>query len=278
MRWPTSAWPATGPISSGLQVHSLACLIHTRMGSGSAADVAWTEAQVAVAAGEHFGLIFYSLAMEERDGAPGARGSAALRHFHRRFEEGHVQHTVISGPVIARLVRDVDDEGARALFDVIDAWEPRPDDDAIGDTIGWMRAIVANDGHHLARRADRDSDNGALVLAADAWADAAVAFEATSDPAAARSAHEQGVGLDRRIGIVNRTVMPDGLAPSPEALQLTPAQQQVVALVLAGRSNDQIATTLFISRRTVESHLTSVFRRLGVSRRTQLVSILSPAT
>lgn len=53
---------------------------------------------------------------------------------------------------------------------------------------------------------------------------------------------------------------------------LSPKEREVVALVAEGRSNPQIAARLFISRRTVESHLSSVFRKLGVSNRTQLAA------
>ena len=51
---------------------------------------------------------------------------------------------------------------------------------------------------------------------------------------------------------------------------LTPQELQVAILVAEGRRNREIADTLFLSLRTVESHLSRVFRKLGVSSRTQL--------
>ena len=51
---------------------------------------------------------------------------------------------------------------------------------------------------------------------------------------------------------------------------LTPQELQVAALVAEGRRNREIADTLFLSPRTVESHLGRIFRKLGVSTRTQL--------
>ena len=52
---------------------------------------------------------------------------------------------------------------------------------------------------------------------------------------------------------------------------LTPTERDVVRLVSEGLANKDIATRLFISPRTVESHLTHVYNKLGVSSRVQLV-------
>jgi DNA-binding CsgD family transcriptional regulator len=51
---------------------------------------------------------------------------------------------------------------------------------------------------------------------------------------------------------------------------LTPAEHDVVRLVAEGLTNKDVAVRLFISPRTVQSHLAHVFAKLGVSTRTQL--------
>ncbi|HUA44162.1 MAG TPA: AAA family ATPase [Solirubrobacteraceae bacterium] len=56
---------------------------------------------------------------------------------------------------------------------------------------------------------------------------------------------------------------------------LTPAQTRVMELVVDGMSNREIAGTLYMSPRSVEAHLTKIYRELGVRSRAQLVAALS---
>jgi DNA-binding CsgD family transcriptional regulator len=51
---------------------------------------------------------------------------------------------------------------------------------------------------------------------------------------------------------------------------LTPTERDVVRLVSQGLANNDIATRLFISRRTVQTHLTHVYTKLGLTSRVQL--------
>lgn len=53
---------------------------------------------------------------------------------------------------------------------------------------------------------------------------------------------------------------------------LSPTERTVVDLVTSGLSNPQIGERLYISRRTVETHLSHVFRKLGVGNRAQLAA------
>ena len=50
---------------------------------------------------------------------------------------------------------------------------------------------------------------------------------------------------------------------------LTERQREVAELVRRGHTNRDIATTLFISEKTVERHLARIFAQLGVSRRAE---------
>jgi DNA-binding CsgD family transcriptional regulator len=51
---------------------------------------------------------------------------------------------------------------------------------------------------------------------------------------------------------------------------LTPAERRVASLVSDGRTNREIAAALFLSERTVASHLTHIYAKLGVRSRTEL--------
>jgi DNA-binding CsgD family transcriptional regulator len=53
---------------------------------------------------------------------------------------------------------------------------------------------------------------------------------------------------------------------------LTPAELKVADLVAEGLTNREIGARLFISDKTVRSHLTHVFAKLGVATRAQLAS------
>jgi DNA-binding CsgD family transcriptional regulator len=63
-------------------------------------------------------------------------------------------------------------------------------------------------------------------------------------------------------------------ATGPESL--TAAQQQVARLASAGRSNRQIAEELFVTIKTVETHLAAAYRKLGITARDELAAMLAP--
>ena len=66
-------------------------------------------------------------------------------------------------------------------------------------------------------------------------------------------------------------------ALSPALESLTPAERQVADLAAAGHSNREIAQRLYVTRRTVETHLTHVFAKLGISGRSELVDLFAHA-
>ena len=62
-------------------------------------------------------------------------------------------------------------------------------------------------------------------------------------------------------------VRPIGLAPI-----FTAREREVIALVVEGRSNDEIGAALGITSKTVEAHLRRLFDRLGLQSRTELAT------
>lgn len=68
--------------------------------------------------------------------------------------------------------------------------------------------------------------------------------------------------VDDTLGPRNRSVLPE---------RLTPRETQVVELVSLGLANKQIAERLAIAENTVRHHLTSIFDKLAVTNRVQLM-------
>jgi len=70
--------------------------------------------------------------------------------------------------------------------------------------------------------------------------------------------------MDRIISVVGRDLKEKTLD------QLTPTEFHVLKLIGQGKSNDEIATILFISKNTVRSHIKSIYAKLDTHSRLQL--------
>ncbi|SMB95356.1 two component transcriptional regulator, LuxR family [Thermanaeromonas toyohensis ToBE] len=57
--------------------------------------------------------------------------------------------------------------------------------------------------------------------------------------------------------------------PKAPGTSLTRREKEILAYVVKGESNKQIARRLYISEKTVKNHLTRIFRKIGVQDRTQ---------
>jgi DNA-binding NarL/FixJ family response regulator len=57
---------------------------------------------------------------------------------------------------------------------------------------------------------------------------------------------------------------------APASGELTPSEHRVAELVAQGRTNREVAAALFLAERTVETHLSHVYRKLGIRSRTEL--------
>jgi DNA-binding NarL/FixJ family response regulator len=56
------------------------------------------------------------------------------------------------------------------------------------------------------------------------------------------------------------------------AEQLTDRERRITALIASGASNPEIAQELFLSRKTVERHVSNVLKKVGVRNRAELAA------
>lgn len=89
------------------------------------------------------------------------------------------------------------------------------------------------------------------------------------------------LGADQLHARLRADLRDDGLAMRPRRVavratqgwvSLTASEQAIVGLVGEGLTNTEIGQRLYISRRTVESHLGRVYAKLGLTTRGQLVA------
>jgi DNA-binding CsgD family transcriptional regulator len=59
--------------------------------------------------------------------------------------------------------------------------------------------------------------------------------------------------------------------------ELTPQELQVAVVVAEGATNREAAAQLFVSPKTIETHLSHIYRKLGVRSRTELARTLRPS-
>jgi predicted ATPase/DNA-binding CsgD family transcriptional regulator len=81
----------------------------------------------------------------------------------------------------------------------------------------------------------------------------------------------QGLTLAEAVAYVTRGRGPR-VRPALGWHSLTPTELTVAQAVAEGLSNPQVAARMFISRRTVTTHLTSIFHKLGISSRAELAA------
>jgi ATP/maltotriose-dependent transcriptional regulator MalT len=117
--------------------------------------------------------------------------------------------------------------------------------------------------------------------------DLGATFRAAGQRTAAREPLLDGLGLAARCGArtlegrARVELAAIGIRPRTTdragADSLTPSERRVAELAAAGGTNREIAQTLFVTEKTVETHMGRAFRKLTISSRRQLPDVLARA-
>jgi len=88
-----------------------------------------------------------------------------------------------------------------------------------------------------------------------------------------------GMGMERLVARAHQGLLQAGARPrrtrATGPTSLTDSQAQVAALAAEGLSNREIAERLYVTIKTVETHLMAVFRKLGITGRDQIPEALA---
>lgn len=190
---------------------------------------------------------------------------------------------------IARIVRTALGAGcaelARTGAEVAAADAGAEEEGARWTAAQWCAALTEGDPATLDACAKFYEESGYLPLFADASADAAVACAAAGDSAGARKRLAAAAEVHRELGADHeirratavlrslgvRTSSPTRKArPATGWEALTATEQRVAALVADGLSNPDIAAILFLSRRTVQNHVSHIITKLGARSRVEV--------
>jgi DNA-binding CsgD family transcriptional regulator len=154
----------------------------------------------------------------------------------------------------------------------------------LADTVdGPFVAIALRHAHALARAdaallatvADEFDGLGAELLAAEAYRSAANAYRREGRGASAAAAARR---CDELLGRCGHPMSPALEAPLPAGEELTGREREVALLAARGRTSPEIAAALFLSVRTVDTHLHRVYRKLMVEGRHELAGALGVAS
>ncbi|WP_327322008.1 helix-turn-helix transcriptional regulator [Streptomyces sp. NBC_01210] len=157
-----------------------------------------------------------------------------------------------------------------------------------------LRAEAALAQHHGDTRAAADlferaaqayAPSGAAVWEAYSLLLATVQAQAAGDgpravamwERARRLADDGGARLLSDLASIVRPQAEETLRAPTELDQLTTREREIAELVAEGLSNQAIATKLYLSRRTVETHLSAIYRKTSVSSRSALAGLMTRA-
>ena len=261
-------------------------------GESSAAEILATEVErTFLPAGANPMLALVQFARARAALADG-RNADAYDHARQIFDESDLAyHPFLRSWAVADLAEAAAAVGAheeaRALIAPVEAIEAKVHGPHLRAELGVARALLADDSHApdsfaealAAVEAPWPYHRARLLLAHGSWlrrhrnvADSRRPLRAARDlfdalgfePAAERARQEL-----RASGETSRRRVPEAWD------QLSPQELQIARLAADGLTNREIGQQLYLSHRTVASHLYRVFPKLGVTSRSQLAAMFA---
>lgn len=237
-------------------------------GTAVLADVVWARGRAALADGRH---------------------AEALQHLSRLLDPADpAHHRARAARVLPDLADAAVGAGAhRETAPPIDAWRDGGDE-PVATTIAARAILLAAEDVDAALEAARAIDPGAL--APFEWARLHLVLGAllrrarrgleSRRPLVAAEETFTALGADPWAARARHELRASGQTPrrrGPEFRDdLTPQELHIARLAATGLSNREIGQRLFLSPRTIASHLYRVFPKLGVTSRAQLRDVLLP--
>ncbi|WP_169338158.1 helix-turn-helix transcriptional regulator [Nocardia vinacea] len=211
---------------------------------------------------------------------------------HLRLADGLTAHTLYYiFPDIARLAADVGDEkAARSVVAASAELARRQPTASRTGTALLCRGVAERDPAIVRAAADEFRRAGRPLYEAQAYENAAVLFAADGSGSDARTALDAAVELYTGLGAswdtaravarmrpygIRRGVRGPRNRPKSGRAALTDTERKVAALVAEGFSNSDIAAQMFLSRRTIQSHVSNILAKLGVGSRREIAVALS---
>ena len=173
-------------------------------------------------------------------------------------------------------------DAAEAYLDQLESLAAETSGSLLRATAGYARPMVASDdaAEALYQRAlGRDLANwpcyrGRMLLWYGRWLRRQRRVAESRTPLRAALDSFQALAFPELAETARQELRASGEKPdqrSPEAwAQLTPQELQIAQLAAAGETNRTIGEQLYLSPRTVQSHLYRIFPKLGITARNQL--------
>lgn len=280
----------TGADSMTVGLHAIAALIETGRGRPGEADHHLDRGFDVLARGAHlFGVDLLVLGRARRLEETGAADEAG--HLLTGFwaQAGHIALALQYRDLLPHLMRlagpMLGERQAEVLAAVDRAARNAPVPSTIA-TAARCHGLASGDGDLLIEAVEQLRQSPRRVELAEACEDAAAACFAAARHDEAAMLVDEAVAIwgdlaatnhiarldamARANGVRRRRSRPAGATHGWDAL--SPKELEVVELVADGLSNPVIGERLYISRRTVESHLSHVFTKLGLANRAQLAA------